>query len=116
MTRRLIAFYSATALLFSLGLGFATPTNAQILQMDNDVPDVDGGNTSFEVGSSCAALAYLSTAELKTLVNVSYSDDFHSFCYPEEPSDCSDYTSFLRGLGRLTTGDDGYHCSLQVQL
>lgn len=71
--------------------------------------------TSFQVGGSCAALAYLDASQLKQYVSAAYSDDFHSFCYPEEPFSCSDYTSFLRGLGRMAIGDDGYHCSLQLR-
>ena len=47
-----------------------------------------------------------------TLTSGAYADDFHSFCFPEEPFGCADYTSFLKGLGRMTIGDDGYHCSL----
>jgi hypothetical protein len=77
--------------------------------------DVEGSDdATFEIGASCAALAYMSTAQLKAFINAGYSDDFHSFCFPEEPSECSDYTPFLKSLGRLTTGDDGYHCSLQL--
>lgn len=70
----------------------------------------------FEVGGSCAALAYLSSKELKTITSSAFADDFHSFCYPEEPFSCADYTSHLKGLGRMTTGEDGYNCSLQISL
>lgn len=69
---------------------------------------------SFPIGGSCAALAYLNVTELKARLGASFSDDFHSFCFPEEPSECSDYSSLLKGLGRLSTGDDGYHCSLTL--
>jgi hypothetical protein len=68
----------------------------------------------FQIGGSCAALAYSSTASLRSLIAGGFADDFHSFCYPEEPSECADYTSFLKGVGRLTTGEDGYHCSLHL--
>jgi len=69
---------------------------------------------SFQIGGSCAALAYVSSGSLRSLIAGGFADDFHSFCYPEEPSECTDYTSFLKGIGRLTTGEDGYHCSLHV--
>ncbi len=82
-----------------------------------DVADNSGDDdASFAVGGSCAALAYTNGAQLKALIASGYTDDLHSFCFPEEPSECSDYTSFLKGLGRLVTGDDGYHCSLQLQM
>lgn len=69
---------------------------------------------SFQIGGSCAGLAYVSSASLRSLIAGGFADDFHSFCFPEEPSECSDYTSFLKGVGRLSTGEDGYHCSLQL--
>jgi hypothetical protein len=70
----------------------------------------------FQIGGSCAGLAYLGGAEIRHLLSQAFSDDHHSFCYPEEPSDCTDYSSFLKGLGRMTTGDDGYHCAVHLQL
>ena len=97
-------------LLLALGLVPWTAPKASA----QDYQDYD--DAEFQVGGSCAALAYLSSTQLKAYINSSYMDDFHSFCYPEEPSDCSDYTQFLKGLGRLTTGEDGYHCSLQLQM
>lgn len=68
----------------------------------------------FQIGGSCAALAYASTSNLRSLIAGGFADDLHSFCYPEEPSECADYTSFLKGVGRLATGEDGYHCSLHL--
>ena len=68
----------------------------------------------FRPGGSCAALAYLSSSQLGDLIKAGFSDDRHSFCYPEEPSECTEYTSLLQSRGRLTTGEDGFHCNLQV--
>ena len=68
----------------------------------------------FRPGGSCAALAYLSSSQLGDLIKAGFSDDRHSFCYPEEPSECTEYTSLLQGRGPLTTGEDGFHCNLQV--
>lgn len=79
-----------------------------------EAPESD--EVTFDVGGSCAALAYMNAGQLRAFINAGYTDDFHSFCYPEEPSECSDYTPFMKGLGRLSTGDDGFHCSLQLQL
>ena len=95
-----------------VAFGLAPLAGAQ----EYSTPDGLQGEGEFQVGGSCAALAYLSSTELRAYINASYSDDFHSFCFPEEPSDCEDYTQFLKGLGRLSTGEDGYHCSLQLQL
>ena len=68
----------------------------------------------FRPGGSCAALAYLSSSQLDDLIKAGFNDDRHSFCYPEEPSECTEYTSLLQGRGHLTTGEDGFHCNLQV--
>lgn len=68
----------------------------------------------FVIGGSCAALAYTTSTELADLLNETYSDDLGSFCVPEAPMECSDYTTFLKGRGRLITGEDGYHCTLQL--
>ncbi|MCX6109729.1 MAG: hypothetical protein NTZ90_09040 [Proteobacteria bacterium] len=68
----------------------------------------------FRPGGSCAALAYLSSSQLADLIKAGFSDDRHSFCYPEEPSECTEYTSLLQGRGHLSTGEDGFHCNLQV--
>ncbi len=68
----------------------------------------------FSVGGSCAALAYTTSAALADLLNETYADDLGSFCVPEEAMECGDYTPFLKGRGRLITGEDGYHCTLQV--
>jgi len=68
----------------------------------------------FRLGGSCAALAYTTTGDLVDLLNETYADDFGSFCVPEEPMECSDYSTFLKGRGRLITGEDGYHCTLQL--
>lgn len=67
---------------------------------------------AFQIGGSCAGLAYLNRDQIGTVLGAAFSDDMHSFCYPEEPSECSDYSAFLHGMGRLATGDDGFHCSL----
>lgn len=96
-----------------LGQAADEPTGAPTAKSGNG-GSLSGEEETFDVGGSCAALAYLSTDQLKNYVNSGFSDDFHSFCYPEEPQSCSDYSSFLGGLGHLSTGDDGYHCSLQL--
>jgi hypothetical protein len=81
------------------------------LSQEEEGSDTDG----FQIGSSCAGLAYASSNSLRGLISGGYADDFHAFCFPEEPSECADYTSFLKGVGRLAVGEDGYHCSLQLQ-
>ncbi len=106
IVRVLVGGATALALFLTLGL------SSEIVVAQDNLADDDG----FEVGGSCAGLAYMNAGQLKAYVAASYSDDFHSFCFPEEPFSCSDYTSFLKGLGRMTTGEDGYHCSLQLQL
>jgi hypothetical protein len=68
----------------------------------------------FVIGGSCAALAYTTGTELADLLNETYSDDLGSFCVPEATMECSDYSPFLKGRGRLITGEDGYHCTLQL--
>lgn len=68
----------------------------------------------FVIGGSCAALAYATSNELTDLLNETYSDDLGSFCVPEAPMECSDYSPFLKGRGRFITGEDGYHCTLQL--
>jgi hypothetical protein len=67
---------------------------------------------AFQIGGSCAGLAYLNKDQITTVLAAAFADDMHSFCYPEEPSECSDYSGFLQGAGRLSTGDDDFHCSL----
>lgn len=67
---------------------------------------------AFQIGGSCAGLAYLNKDQITIVLSAAFSDDMRSFCYPEEPSECSEYTAFLHGAGRLSTGDDGFHCSL----
>ncbi len=96
---------------FWLALGITVQLwQAPVAHAEED-QDADG----FQIGGSCAALAYASTTNLRALISGGYADDFHAFCFPEEPSECSDYTSFLKGVGRLNTGEDGYHCSLHLQ-
>src|SRR5690606_546840 len=112
MNTNRILFFSAVALIILIALGHSSVTVAQEDESATDNAMVDDG---FEVGGSCAALAYMNQSQVKAFISSGFSDDFHSFCFPEEPSECSDYTAFLKGLGRLTTGDDGYHCSLQLQ-
>ena len=68
----------------------------------------------FHIGGSCAALAYTSSSDLADILNETYSDDLGSFCVPEEPMECSDYSPLLKGRGRLVTGEDGYHCTLHL--
>ncbi len=106
MTRDRMPAVMAFALFVTLTLGLSSETCAQELSTED---------SAFEVGGSCAGLAYMNATQLKAFLSAGYSDDFHSFCYPEEPFSCADYTSYLRGLGRMTTGEDGYHCSLQLQ-
>jgi hypothetical protein len=68
----------------------------------------------FQFGGSCAALAYTTTSQLGAMLAATYADDLSSFCVPEEPFDCAEYSSLLKGRGRLVTGEDGYHCTLQL--
>jgi len=68
----------------------------------------------FRLGGSCAALAYTTAGELADLLNETYADDLGSFCVPDEPMECSDYSPFLKGRGSLVTGEDGYHCTLHL--
>jgi hypothetical protein len=112
MTKSHTAFLGLGALMVVLGYCVSSEVSAQEFSAEGALANDD----AFEVGGSCAALAYLSAAQLKAYISSGYSDDFHSFCFPEEPSDCTDYSGFLKGLGRLSTGEDGYHCSLQLQL
>jgi len=95
------------AIVLALGL------SADVLAQEGERHNED---ESFVIGGSCAALAYMSSKELKELLGGAFPDELRSFCYPEEPSSCSDYSSFLKGMGRLGTSDDGYHCSLQMTL
>lgn len=104
LRRVLVTGFTAVTLFLTLSL------SSEIVAQDISTEDV-----TFEVGGSCAGLAYMNANQLKAFISAGYSDDFHSFCYPEEPYSCSDYTSYLKGLGRMTTGEDGYHCSLQLQ-
>jgi len=78
------------------------------------ISSIGGAQTqeSFQIGGSCAALAYLSKAQIGIVLATAFVDDLHSFCYPEEPSECSDYSSFMQGSGKLTTGSDDYFCAL----
>jgi hypothetical protein len=89
-----------------LGLSIALLMSSPGLKAEEEEP--------FHVGGSCAALAYTTNVELADLLSEAYSDDLGSFCIPEEPMECSDYSTFLKGRGRLVTGEDGYHCTLQV--
>jgi hypothetical protein len=89
----------------TLGLGENTDDESLIYQ---------GGET-FQIGGSCAAMAYIEEAQLTYLISDAFKDEFPSFCYPEEPYDCSDYTSFLKGAGTLEAGVDGYYCKLNVK-
>ena len=67
----------------------------------------------FQIGGSCAALAYTTGAQLSDLLTATSADDLGSFCVPEQPFECADYSSHLKGRGHLLTGEDGYHCTLQ---
>ena len=113
----------------ALSLSYAKRSSAQ--HADDDAEPKDGrtaaANSSaisdaalgveddlFRPGGSCSALAYLNSSQLAELIKSGFSDDHHSFCFPEEPSECAEYTSLLSGRGRLTTGEDGFHCNLQV--
>lgn len=109
ISRIVVSFALAVTVVMVMGL------SSEVVAQESDAPQAQDMEESFNVGGSCAALAYLGSAQLKAYIGAGYTDDFHSFCYPEEPSECSDYSSFLKGLGRLVTGDDGYHCSLQLQ-
>ena len=95
-------------MIVALGLGAGSASAAASPLKGSPVEE-----ETFAVGGSCAALAYLTTDQLRSMIAAGYSDDFHSFCYPEEPATCGDYTTALGGLGRLSTGEDGYHCSFQ---
>ena len=89
-------------------LGFAIATGSPSFSALAEEED------PFVIGGSCAALAYTTNAELADLLNETYTDDLGSFCVPEETMECSDYSPFLKGRGRLITGEDGYHCTLQM--
>jgi hypothetical protein len=103
------------ALLFTMTAEVMAADAAEVAAIDvAETGDFD--DDIFQIGGSCAGLAYLGGAEIRHLLSQAFSDDHHSFCYPEEPSDCTDYSSFLKGLGRMTTGDDGYHCAVHLQL
>ena len=96
-----------------VSLGAALLAGTLALGLTSGAAAQDGDDDSaFEVGGPCAALAYMNQGQLAAFVGAAYSDDFHSFCYPEEPMECAEYTSFLKGHGKLATGDDGYHCRL----
>lgn len=108
-TCRMVWVVGAVLMTLALGPGATAQEGLEDSQSGSD-------EVTFDVGGSCAAIAYMNAGQLKAFINAGYTDDFHSFCYPEEPSECSDYTPFMKGLGRLSTGDDGFHCSLQLQL
>jgi len=120
--RECLSWFFAALVLFITLLFTMT---AEVLADDGelaatDLVDVvetsDFDDEIFQIGGSCAGLAYLGGAEIRHLLSQAFTDDHRSFCFPEEPSDCTDYSSFLNGLGRMTTGDDGYHCAVQLQL
>ncbi len=66
----------------------------------------------FQVGDSCAALAYLTYAQMREIARAGFQSELNAFCYPEEPSDCSEYASLISGIGKLVTSESGYYCSL----
>ena len=90
---------------FSAGLCIATWTSSTARAEDEE---------PFRLGGSCAALAFTTQSQLSEILTASYADDLGSFCVPEEPFECGDYSSLLKGMGRLTTGEDGFHCTLQL--
>lgn len=112
-------FFAAMVLFVAL---LVTMTSGVMAAEGDEVSALDAAQSDefsdeiFQIGGSCAGLAYLDGAEIRHLLSNAFSDDHHSFCYPEEPSDCTDYTSFMKGMGRMTTGDDGYHCAVQLTL
>jgi len=97
--------YSKRRICHLVALGFAVVVSCPTVHAEEDEP--------FHPGGSCAALAYTTALELADLLSETYADDLGSFCVPDEPMECSDYSPFLKGRGRLVTGEDGYHCTLQ---
>lgn len=95
-------------------LGSVLLESPAVAQQQADEPAAAGDDDSFRIGGSCAALAFLTAEQIKHHAGMAFSDELHAFCYPEEPFDCTDYTGFLKGLGSMSTGNDGYFCRLKL--
>jgi len=110
------------ALAETLGADLTAPTGDEAVRAVRGATDDHGADVvtndeeTFTVGGSCAGLAFLNGHQLRDIIGGAFPDDLRSFCYPEEPSPCSEYTSLLRGRGQLRTGEDGYHCYLELTL
>lgn len=103
---------AALSALCVLGVGSST----SFAQSDFDKDKVVAGDgETFQIGSSCAAMAYLEQSQIQYMISPAFKEEFQSFCYPEEPFDCSDYVSLLRGLAMLESGLDGYYCKLVLK-
>jgi len=87
-----------------------TATEASAPEWEEPATETD----DFRIGDSCAALAYLTYAQMREIATVSSGSELNTFCYPEEPSDCSEYASLVSGIGKLTTNESGYYCRLTV--
>jgi len=55
----------------------------------------------FEVGSSCATIIFSEPEALEWLVESLSDEELDSFCYPEEPSICSDYSGQVESIGSI---------------
>ncbi len=98
--------HCAQRLIVTCIMTFMMPDIANAIQGSSD--------PEFQVGESCAALAYGSADAYLWLIESLDNRELEEFCYPEEPSFCSDYTDFLHGIGRLefSEGGEGGMCRL----
>lgn len=87
----------------------ATVLMPEIAQADLGEYDYE---STFEVGGSCASLAYVEKGELQDTIAEASEEGIEQFCFSEEPYFCADYSSYLHGLGRMEVGYDGYLCRL----
>lgn len=110
-TRRLFAL---ATIALTMALGHSAPVIAS--DIEDETPGLILEEEAFKIGGSCAALAYLSEAQLRKYTGSTFAVEFNAYCYPEEPFDCTDYSSFLKGMGQLSAGSDGYYCQLHPQL
>ena len=88
-----------------LGLACVAALSGATANAEEDEP--------FHIGGSCAALAYTSSSDLADILNETYSDDLGSFCVPEEPMECSDYSPLLKGRPLLQKSLSPYRLVLQ---
>src|SRR4051812_37472624 len=112
LTNYVVTFGLVGLPVLGLAFGYSAPAKADI---EDDLRGLNLGE-AFKPGSSCAGLAYLSEGQLRESMGSTFAAEFNNYCYPEEPFDCTDYSSFLKGLAQLSTGSDGYYCQLHPQL